>query len=430
MTWKIGLARTCITPSTGVWLAGYGSRRAPTGKIHDLWTKTIAFEDRAGNRAVMITCDHMGIPKPMYEAIVAEAGKRCGLDRAQVMILYSHNHCGPVLKDDLYDYYPFDEEQLRLVDEYTRQVTAQMVGTIEAAMSDLRPRTLWMGEGRCGFAVNRRNNPEGEVQAKLDRGEPLRGPVDHSVPVLAIRGEGGAIEGILFGYACHTTTVRFTQWCGDYAGFAMEAIEQGRPGINAMFFNGCGADQNPLPRREVHFARRYGTMLAAAVEETLLRPMRQVAGDLRTAFEFVELGFDGKPTIEQLEQDAKAQPSVRQRWATRMLPRFKAGEAFPTGYPYPVQAWKLGAELTFIALGGEAVVDFASRFKRSFGAGTWISGYANVLVAYMPSRRVWEEGGYEGGAYLYEYGHAANRWDGHVEDRIAGTVERMVRSLT
>jgi hypothetical protein len=42
---------------------------------------------------------------------------------------------------------------------------------------------------------------------------------------------------------------------------------------------------------------------------------------------------------------------------------------------------------------------------------------------------VWEEGGYEGGSNLYEYGRPALRWSGDVEDRIAATVERLVREV-
>ena len=40
--WKAGVARAVITPDKPVWLAGYGSKRVPDGKIHDIWLKEIA----------------------------------------------------------------------------------------------------------------------------------------------------------------------------------------------------------------------------------------------------------------------------------------------------------------------------------------------------------------------------------------------------
>ena len=51
--WKAGVARTVITPEKAVWLAGYGSKRSPDGKLHDLWMKALALEDAAGHRAVL-----------------------------------------------------------------------------------------------------------------------------------------------------------------------------------------------------------------------------------------------------------------------------------------------------------------------------------------------------------------------------------------
>ena len=47
-SWKAGVARAVITPEKPVWLAGYGSKRPPDGKLHDLWMKALALEDGDG----------------------------------------------------------------------------------------------------------------------------------------------------------------------------------------------------------------------------------------------------------------------------------------------------------------------------------------------------------------------------------------------
>ena len=113
-----------------------------------------------------------------------------------------------------------------------------------------------------------------------------------------------------------------------------------------------------------------------------------------------------------------------------MLNMIEEGVTFPTSYPYPVQAWRIGNELLLIGIGGEAVVDYSLRFRREFGPATWVCGYTNDMAAYIPQRRVWEEGGYEGGPHLDEYGRPAWRWAGDVEDRIAAAVHRVVRRCT
>ncbi len=429
MDWQVGLARRVITPQTPVWLAGYGTKRVPDGKIHDLWAKVIAFAAPDGKRAVLVTTDHMGMSKTVYEALLADVQRRTGLDRSEFMLTFSHNHCGPILKDDLVDYYPLDDEQRHLVDEYSAWMSAEIADAVEEALANLQPAQLLMGEGKCTFAVNRRENTEAEVPAMLAAGTPLRGVVDHYVPVLVIKGADDSLRAVLFGYACHPTTLSFNTWCGDYPGFAQVNLEAGHPGTMAAFFNACGADQNPIPRRELGLCVKYGQMLSDAVEQVLAGPLQPVSGGLRTAFEFVDLQYDELVTRETLQPVANGPSELHARWAKRMLAQIDAGVVFPTSYPYPVQAWQFGNELLFIGIGGEAVVDYSLRFKREFGPGTWVCGYANDMVAYIPSRRVWEEGGYEGGPHLDEYGRPAWRWAGDVEDRIAGAVHRVVGAV-
>jgi neutral ceramidase len=426
--WKAGLAKAVITPETGVWLAGYGSKRPPDGKLHDLWMKALALEDGAGNRAVLVTSDFQGVPKSMSDPVFAEVEKKFGLKRDQVMITFSHNHCGPRLGDDLVDYYPVEAEQVELVRQYTELMQERMIAVIGEALENLAPARLAQGEGKATFAVNRRNNPEADVPKLIAEGK-LKGPVDHTVPVLTITRPDGALAAVLFGYACHPTTLSFTTWCGDYPGFAQLAIENSHPGSMAMFVNTCGGDQNPLPRRSVELCQRYGKMLAGGVEESMEKPLKPVSSRLRTAFEYVDLPYLKTVSREDLHAAMQDKNAIRARWAARMLQKLDQGEKFAEAYPYPVHAWRLGSEMLVIGTGAETVVDYALRFKREFGPGTWVCGYADDMISYIPSRRVWEEGGYEGGSNLYEYGRPAFRWAGDIEDRIAASVHKLVKQL-
>ena len=120
---------------------------------------------------------------------------------------------------------------------------------------------------------------------------------------------------------------------------------------------------------------------------------------------------------------------LKARWARRLLAKLDVGETFPTSSPYPIHAWRLGRELLWIGMGAETVVDYALKFKAEFGEGTWVMGYSDDMISYIPSRRVWEEGGYEGGSNLYEYGRPAFRWAGDIEDRISACVHRLVKQV-
>ena len=96
---------------------------------------------------------------------------------------------------------------------------------------------------------------------------------------------------------------------------------------------------------------------------------------------------------------------------------------------YPIQTWLFGDRLAVVFLPGETVVDYSLRLKREFDRNRlWVNGYANEVMAYIPSRRLWEEGGYQAGAFDV-YGLPATRWCPDIEDRIAGTVTRLVKQV-
>jgi len=203
----------------------------------------------------------------MSDPVFEQLRTKFGLERHQVMFTFSHNHCGPRLGDDLVDYYPVEAEQVKLVDEYTALMSKRPSRWSASRSRSLPPRACGSARARTTFAVNRRNNREADVPGMLAKGTPLAGPVDHTVPVMTVTRPEGSLVAILLGYACHPTTLSFTTWCGDYPGFAQLELEQDHPGATAMFVNTCGGDQNPLPRRSVELCRRYGHMLAVAVEE-------------------------------------------------------------------------------------------------------------------------------------------------------------------
>jgi neutral ceramidase len=427
--WKAGVAKSDITPGKALWMAGYAGRTKPAeGEEMPLWIKVLALEDADGKRAIILTSDTLGIPRSIHSNVCVQLKQRFNLEPAQILLTASHTHCGPVLRSSLYDAYPLDTNQLALIEEYSSKLERDIVETVERALSDLAPARVAAGQGSAGFSVNRRNNPEKNVPASIAEGD-LKGPSDHSVPVLAVSTPEGKLKAVLFGYACHNTTMDYYKWSGDYAGFAQMALEKSHPEATAMFFMGCGGDQNPLPRHTVVLAQRYGNMLAAAVEETLLQPPATLEPALKTSMEIVPLDFGPELTTEALEKVAADPAPSHQRWAKRLLAQLKAGERFPRSYPYPIQVWHLGSHQLLITLGGEPVVDYAFKFKNEFGNSTWVAGYSNDVMTYIPSLRVLKEGGYEGGLAMIPYGQPTLRWDDDVEDLIAAAVGKLVKNM-
>ncbi|MBA4066714.1 MAG: hypothetical protein C0501_24015 [Isosphaera sp.] len=419
--YKAGVATAVITPEKPMWMAGYASRNKPAeGTRHDLYAKALCLEDAAGKRLVLVTTDLIGIPRYLAEEVSAEAAKQFGLKRDQLMLTASHTHCGPVLRENLIDMYGLTPEEAAKVAAYSKKLKADLVGVIGAAVKNLGPAALKVGEAKAAFAVNRREATEKGVRIGVNPG----GPVDHSVPILVVEGKGGKPAAVVFGYACHNTTLDFYEWCGDYAGFAQLGVEKAFPGAAAMFWTGCGADANPNPRRTVELAERHGKELADAVVGAVKGELKPVTGGFASRYETVTLKIETVPTKAQLGADSLSKTPAVQKRAERLLKELEATGKIADTYPhYPVQTWTLGDQVLWVALGGEVVIDYNLRLKKELPKGrtVWVAGYANDVMAYIPSARVLKEGGYEADSSQVYYG-MPGKWSPAIEDLIVRKV--------
>jgi hypothetical protein len=423
---QAGVARVKITPPTPFWMSGYAARTHPSeGVEQDLWAKALALRDAEGRQAVLVTTDLIGLPRAISDEVAARVAARFHVERSQLVLSASHTHCGPAVRKNLAVLYDFGEEDRRRVDAYGAELVARLVEVVGAALRDLAPARLAAGHGDVGFAVNRREpTPEG-----VKMGVNPAGPVDHDVPVLKVTARDGSLRAVLFGYACHNTTLGgdFYRIGGDYAGYAQAAIEEAHPGATALFMMLCGGDQNPNPRGTLDLAVQHGGALAAEVARVLGTPLRPVNPPIRAALEVVPLAF-APHTRAVFEEEAKSPDVFRQRRARLMLAAYDTGQPVRQT-PYPVQAIRLGSDLTVLALAGEPVVDYALRLKRELPSENLIvAGYCNDVMCYIPSRRVLREGGYEAVENTIYYGQPGPFTD-DVEDEVVAAVRRVAEAV-
>jgi hypothetical protein len=425
--WKAGVARVNITPHLPIWLSGYGSRNRPANeKLDDLWAKALVLEDASGNRAALITMDLVGIDRGLSLEVCRRLESQYKLPRAAIALCTSHTHSGPVVRGNLVPMYSLDEDQARRVKEYSEQLVDNLVSVVGDAISSLAPSRLSFTTGVATFAVNRRNNPEAKVK-QLRADHLLVGPVDHDVPVLAVHGADGKLLAVVAGYACHATVLDTYRISGDWPGVAQTEIERRYPGTIALYWAGCGADQNPLPRRTVELLHQHGREFADSVDSALRGPLTPIPAALKTAYEEIDIPFAPLPSRAELEAEAAKEPP-QSRWAKYLLTVWDRDGGLKPTYPYPIQAWKVGPHITWYFLGGEVVVDYALRLKSDDPKHTWVASYANDVMGYIPSRRVLAEGGYEGGLARFPYGLPAV-WDAKVEQQILEAVDSTAGNL-
>jgi hypothetical protein len=424
--YKAGVATAKITPTEMMWLSGYAGRTKPAEGVEiDLFAKALAIEDRAGSRVVIVTTDLIGIPRRMREAIEKGVQERYKLAPESLLLNASHTHCGPELLTSEPSEFDFDAARVAQGRQYMARLTEQLVSIVGEAIEKRADAQLIYSHARAGFAMNRRL----PTKTGVENSPYPEGPVDQDVPVLQVKDARGTLKAVLFGYACHNTTLGYQKFSGDYAGFAQQAIEELHPGVTALFLMGCGGDQNPYPRGEVSLCKHHGRTLALAVETALqTKHVRPVGGPLRVGLETAVLQFSPAPPKEDLQKLKDSKDRYDRRRGEVLLNELETLGKINLEYPYPVQVLRLGNDITLVALAGETVVDYSLRLKKELKgpAEVWVAGYSNDVFGYVPSRRVLEEGGYEGvGAMRYTV--HPGPFEASVEERIIDSVHRLVK---
>jgi glycerophosphoryl diester phosphodiesterase len=431
--WKAGVASVVITPQEPLRMAGYAARTKPAeGKVHDLHAKALALEDAGGTRLVIVTLDLIGVPRAVRDQVQKQVGEKYRLPPSGLLINASHTHCGPVVRTGPSIMFDLSAEESRRIAQYVAWLQDRLVGLVGQALADLKPAQLGYGHARAGFAMNRRLPTEKGFQ---NSPHPA-GPVDHAVPVLRVTAAGagaggdGKLRALLFGYACHNTTLSFQQLCGDYAGFAQRYLEEAHPGATTLFLAGCGGDQNPYPRGTLEHAQQHGRALANAVEAALLPKAAPVAGPLRSVLEEVTLDFAPPAGREALLKLRESKDPLDRRKAEYLLAELDRHGRIAATYAYPVHVVRFGGDLTLVALAGETVVDYSLRLKRELpGTPLWVAGYSNDVFGYVPSVRVLAEGGYEAGG-AFRFSTLPGPLAASVEERIVGKVHELVRKAS
>ncbi len=418
---KAGWCEVDITPPVGTPLAGFAARKGVSEGIHDaLKARALVIEREGGETVALLTADIVGFPTPMAREVKERIAKAIGTTADHVMVSASHTHSGPVLELSL--------DTIGLASEHYRANLAdEFVGAAVAASKSRQPVRLEVASGRIeGIGRNRRH----------DDGL----PVDPEVGVLSFRPSTG--PGCLFvKYTCHAVTLGPDNLLitADYPGFAMRFIERVMSaGTVAMFANGAAGDVNTghsadlsalgyfIPGRTFERAERLGTMLGAEVVRTAQTLEEASDPIIRAASREVLLPAKGLPSIEEVKTDLerkrkaldavkaklgggalKADPpdprlvkaQVDELYARLLLLRVSGqtaeGATAPKSIAVEIQGIRIG-ETVLIGVPVELFVEIglavkaASPWKR-----TWVLGYTNGSMGYLPSRDAYAEGGYE-----------------------------------
>jgi putative membrane-bound dehydrogenase-like protein len=401
----IGTARIDITPASPIRLNGYGGRKKPSeGIAQRLHAKALAIGGE--NPAIIITADVIGVSQSITDAVRDRLASGHGIRPNRVSICATHTHTGPSITGILEDIFmeEIPAEQMQVINDFTRLLTDKLFQVAVEALKNRQPGRLDWGVGTVDFAINRRVLEKGHWKGF---GENPNGPVDHSLPLIRATNTKGDVLALLVNYACHCTTLGgdFNRIHGDWAGRAAELIEQDHPAANALIAIGCGADANPKSRGQFASIEPHAKKLADEVRRLLSTKLTPLGPVSIARFETITLPFDSLPS----KADWQAKANVGDRlsfYARKMLARLGRGEALKRHLDYQIQTWQFGEDLAMVFLPGEVVADYSRHLKEVFRPERlWLNAYANDLPCYIPSRRLYDEGGYEVDRNMWYYGH-------------------------
>ncbi len=362
-TMKVGVATVDITPEGSVYMMGFSGRdKDPsTGVYKPIEASCIVFDNGTTRVGIMA----LDVCKTGVEQLgkVRAAAQAVGIPPEHMMLNCSHSHCGPrVLGNKNAEYMPIFEQRI--------------CGLLQAAVDDLQPVTLDYTVGSSTMAVNRRQlNAEGKYVGM--RPEP-RKAIDPEVPVLRAVRPDGTVRAVLFGYACHPTTMGGHEIGPDFPGFARDWIEAAYPGAEAIFLQGCGGDIKPrysLPNGSFGYVLIDGKQTVAEIGHELGRAV-------------VTATCLPPPKLETYLGGLSD---------TAGLPTTKKVEDTPEGglFPTEVQVLRIG-DVYIAGMNGEILVEYGLRIKRELpDMKMWVNGYSNRDLSYVANAAAYVEGGYE-----------------------------------
>jgi len=417
--YSVGTARQNITPDYPVRLNGFAFRKTESeGVSQPLWARALAIGTDEQQPIVLVTLDSLGVRSTLVDEVHRRLAKTSKLKRERLIVTFTHTHSAPKVAGAADNIFAesIPREHQASIDRYTEDLIVHLVDLIHASLADRQPATLGWALGEVGFAANRRTQG---------------GPVDHSLPCLVVRSadDSNSIRAIYTTYACHCVTLSHNLVDGDWAGYAVEAIERRFPGAIAMVSIGCGADQNPdsgVVGDKVEIARRQGMQIGDEVSRLINeKRITPLSGPVSTSVGHLELPFHRIPTRQDYEvMQAAGGPAGYN--ATTQLSRMDHGETIPGSLPYPIQVCHFGDQLCMVFLSGEVCVDYALRLQSELDPSRlWMHGYSHDFGSYIASERLWQEGGYGAGAES-PYFALPNKLAKGLEQKIIDEVHRLV----
>lgn len=403
---QIGFSKINITPEEPVPLAGSATTRISDGMLDYLFATCMAISEE-GETYLIFSMDIQNAYGPTDKWLDA-ISNATGIAKERIMMCYTHTHCAPHTN--------LDEPA---INRYTAAVQEKLATVSTEAVADLRPaeaftattktenltfvRRYIMNDGSlCGENF-------GSTASGFNRHET---DADNTLQLIKFVREGGK-DVVMANFQVHGTyNLPGTAISSDVSGAFRDSLEK-QSGNHVIYINGAAGNLSPKSRitseNTVNTHREWGEKLAqyAMDAESAYAPIE--ASGIQMLHTTLEL-TNNHADDHMLEEATKIRDyfySTNDRDTAEQMCRDAGISSIyhATNICTNAQRPATGTmELDVLTLGDIAFIfapvemfDTNGMFikENSPYDMTFICGYANAAMGYLPSKLAWENSGYE-----------------------------------
>jgi hypothetical protein len=425
-----GAARVKLDPPVGIAMAGYGRRTGHSTGIHDDLTAAALVVSDGTRKAAIVSVEVLALGIRICDSIAEQVAAHTDIPAEAVLVCATHTHSGPHFNIFATPHGDSSPDASGRDLNWERTLPDKIARAVVEANARLRPAAVAAAGVQFGLGTNRRlMRADGTIQLAPN----YAGAVDHELKVLGLfaseRG-AGAIA-LMLNYPCHGVVLCEDNllYSRDWPGFAIDELQQSTTGASfggppiALFTQGASGNVDPVRRGDFSAGRDWGHAAASLANRALARAPRTGSAQLvtrrvpvlmklrdlsarlaitRANAQQTELALknhQGVGGIQQKRLTDQHQLSLKELGAVESLQ-----DANRRDRRVDQGAGELLTHMTLLAIGDLVLVGVPGELFTELGIAikanpyfrhTFVLGYCNDLVGYIPTREAYQVGGYE-----------------------------------
>jgi neutral ceramidase len=421
-----GAARVKLDPPAGLAMLGYGNRVGLNAGIHDdLAAQALVLSDGT-NTVAIAGVDVLAIGVRIADDIRERVAARTGIPADSILVCATHTHSAPafnIFATPRADAKPAEGRDL----EWERALPEKIASAIIQANENLEPATLRAAASQFTLGINRRlMRPHRQIQLAANHS----GPADTGVSTLGAYRANGTPIAFIMNYPCHGVVLCEDNllYSRDWPGFAMDEIETAAasarsPRPISIFIQGATGNIDPRSRGNLEVAEEHGRAMGRGAFDALEHAPSIT--DARIAARRIAVNLKLKDLSDDLAiaRDCAAQTQVsldnHRSGDGYQLKRLRDHHAQSRAALTALEALEeqnrrdrrvdmtrceLATAMTLVTVGNLAIVGIPGELFVELGLAlkanpsftqTFVAGYCNDLIGYIPTRAAFPEGGYE-----------------------------------